>query len=279
MARAQASRSASFDGPVRVPRRRPRLDAATLLGMAASFGLLAIAMIAGGSPESFFQAPALLIVVGGTLGVTTVCYSLTEMLNAQRVIAKAVVSPPSEPERAALAMIQISEIARKRGILALQEALSDLDREPFARKAITMVIDGIPVEEIERILKNDIGRMQHRHAISAGILHKAAETSPAMGLIGTLVGLVQMLGNLNDPTTIGPSMAVALLTTFYGAILATMLFSPLASKLERNSADETLIADIFMQSAASICRKENPRKLEMLLNALLPPAKRLRYFD
>lgn len=236
-------------------------------------------MVIGGSANSFFQAPAVLIVVGGTLGVTTVCFSLDEMKNAQRIIVNAIWSPPFEPERAAMLMIQTSEIARKRGILALQDAVPDLDREPFARKAITMVVDGSPVEEVERFLTNEIHQMGIRHATSANILHKAAEVSPAMGLIGTLVGLVQMLGNLNDPSTIGPRMAVALLTTFYGAILATMLFSPLASKLERNSSDETLVATIFMQAATSICRKENPRKLEMLLNTLLPPAKRLRYFD
>lgn len=279
MARTQASRSAPFDGAVRIPRRRPRLDPATLSGLAAAFGLLGVAMFIGGSANSFFHAPAVLIVVGGTLGVTTVCFSLSEMKNAQRIIFNAIWSPPTDPERAAMLMIQASEIARKRGILALQDAIPDLDREPFARKAITMVVDGSPVEEVERFLTNEIHQMGVRHATSANILHKAAEVSPAMGLIGTLVGLVQMLGNLNDPATIGPSMAVALLTTFYGAILATMLFSPLASKLERNSTDETLVSTIFMQAATSICRKENPRKLEMLLNTLLPPAKRLRYFD
>ncbi len=114
---------------------------------------------------------------------------------------------------------------------------------------------------------------------SAGVFRKAAEVSPAMGLIGTLVGLVQMLGNLEDPSSIGPSMAVALLTTFYGAILAHMVFSPLASKLERNSDEEALVQNFYLLGAASIVRQENPRRLEMVLNALLPPASRLRYFD
>ena len=105
------------------------------------------------------------------------------------------------------------------------------------------------------------------------------EFSPAMGLIGTLIGLVQMLGNLGDPSTIGPAMAVALLTTFYGAVLANMVFLPLASKLERNSKEEALVSNIYLMGAASIGRQENPRRLEMLINSLLPPSQRVRYFD
>lgn len=282
MARTQASRSAPYQGGqgmVHFPRRKASLDFATLVGFAAGFGLLGVAMYLGGSPGSFFHTPAILIVVGGTLGVTTICFSIDEMIRAQRIIFKTVLSPALDPVRAATQMIQAAEIARKRGILALQDALVDLEREPFARKAIMMVVDGAPAEEIERVLTRDIDQMQQRHLNTANILHKSADVSPAMGLIGTLIGLVQMLGNLDDPGTIGPSMAVALLTTFYGAIMATMLFSPLASKLERNSATESLVYNVYMLAATSICRKENPRRLEMLLNSLLPPDRRLQYFD
>jgi chemotaxis protein MotA len=114
---------------------------------------------------------------------------------------------------------------------------------------------------------------------AAAVLRRAAEISPAMGLIGTLVGLVQMLGSLDDPATIGPAMAVALLTTFYGAIMANMLLSPLAAKLERHAADEALVMTLDVTTAASISRQENPRRLEMLLNAALPPAQRTKLFE
>ena len=106
-----------------------------------------------------------------------------------------------------------------------------------------------------------------------------AEFSPAMGLIGTLIGLVQMLGNLQDPANIGPSMAVALLTTFYGAVLANMVFMPLAAKLERNSSEETLISTIYMMGASSVGRQENPRRLENLINSIVSPEDRIQYFD
>lgn len=129
------------------------------------------------------------------------------------------------------------------------------------------------------MLQRAIDEMIQRHLKSAGVLRKAAEVAPAMGLIGTLIGLVQMLGNLEDPAAIGPGMAIALLTTFYGAVLSNMMFSPLATKLERNSAEESLVANLYMLAAGSICRKENPRRLEMLFNAMLPPARQIQFFS
>jgi len=132
---------------------------------------------------------------------------------------------------------------------------------------------------VERIMQSELQATTERHARAVGMLRKAAEISPAMGLIGTLVGLVQMLGTLEDPSTIGPSMAVALLTTFYGAILANLVFTPLASKLERNSTEDALMNEMYVMAAASIARQENPRRLEMLLNTVLPPENKIVYFQ
>jgi chemotaxis protein MotA len=144
---------------------------------------------------------------------------------------------------------------------------------------MTMLVDGIAVEEIERNLTFETHAMMQRHVRSTGILRRAAEVSPAMGLIGTLLGLVQMLGSLNDPESIGPAMAVALLTTLYGALLANVVFLPLASKLERNSATELLINQIYILGSTSIGRQENPRRLELVLNTILPANQRVKYFD
>jgi chemotaxis protein MotA len=137
----------------------------------------------------------------------------------------------------------------------------------------------VPSNEIENVLQREIDAMVDRHMAGANVMRKAADVSPAMGLIGTLIGLVQMLSNLEDPSSIGPSMAIALLTTFYGAILSNMVFSPLAAKLERNSAEEALAAEMVLLGASSISRKENPRRLETSVNAILPPAKRVWFFE
>jgi len=126
---------------------------------------------------------------------------------------------------------------------------------------------------------HELSGMAERHSRGVGILRRSAEVAPAMGLIGTLIGLVQMLGKLDDPSSIGPAMAVALLTTFYGAVLANMVFSPLAGKLERNSKSELVVNRLYIITAASIGRGENPRRLEMLLNTILPPSQRLHYFE
>jgi chemotaxis protein MotA len=144
---------------------------------------------------------------------------------------------------------------------------------------MSMLVDGIVVEEIERNLTFETHAMMQRHVRSTGILRRAAEVSPAMGLIATLIGLVNMLGSLNNPESIGPAMAIALLGTLYGAVLANVVFLPLASKLERNSATELLINQIYILGSSSIGRQENPRRLELVLNTILPANQRVKYFD
>ncbi len=279
MARAHMSTSLSSDtGLPRAP-HRGRIDSATLLGFISGFGLVAVAMTVGGSPWSFFDLPAFLIVIGGTFGVTTICFPMKELVQAPRVVGKALVRPVREAQRTAWEMLTIAEGARKRGLLEIEENLDAVTDNQMAVEALELVADGVPGNEIEAILRREIGAMAERHMAGANVMRKAAEVSPAMGLIGTLIGLVQMLSNLDDPSSIGPSMAIALLTTFYGAILSNMVFAPLATKLERNSAEEALAAEMVVLGAGSISRKENPRRLETSVNALLPPAKRLWFFE
>jgi chemotaxis protein MotA len=262
-----------FDQP------RPAMDMATVVGLACGFGLLVLAIIVGGSPLSFVNLPAVLIVIGGTLAVTTICFSVAEIGHSAQVVMQTIFQTNRDSSDAAIHSLKVAETARRKGILALQNVLPAFETEPFLHKGLSMVVDGTPGEEVEAIMRRDMLATQQRHAKSTNVLRKMAEFSPAMGLIGTLIGLVQMLSNLDDPSTIGPSMAVALLTTFYGAVLANMVFMPLASKLERNSAEELLLHQVYIMAAGSVGRQENPRRLEMLINSILPPAKRVRYFD
>jgi chemotaxis protein MotA len=258
---------------------RTMLDFATLIGLIGAFGLVGSAIALGASPTAFIDIPSVLIVIGGTLALTTVCFTLGEIGRTGKVLFKTLSYSARDPAEAAVNVLQIAELARRQGVLALQGVLQSLRSEPFLHKGMSMVVDGTPGEEVEDILRRDIVATLQRHQKSASVLRKAADFSPAMGLIGTLIGLVQMLGNLSDPATIGPAMSVALLTTFYGAVLANMLFLPLAAKLERNSTEEALVANVYMMGAASVGRQENPRRLEMQLNSVLPPAKRVQYFD
>jgi len=255
------------------------LDFATIFGLFGSFAVITAAVLLGGSVTAFYNLPSVLIVLGGTFLVTTMSYSIFEMLRSQKLILRTLFVSPDKPVDVAYNMLALAEKCRGKGILKLQDHLRNSENETFHNKALQLVVDGLPADEVNRILNNELRSMTARHSSSAGILHRAAEVAPAMGLIGTLVGLVQMLSNLNDPSTIGPAMAVALLTTFYGAVLANMFFSPLASKLERNSAEEVLINRIYIASATSIGRQENPRRLEMVLNTLLPPTERVQFYN
>lgn len=267
------------ESTIYIPPPSTGVDLATIVGLVCGFGLVATAIYLGGSPGSFINIPSMLIVIGGTLAVTTMCYSIREMLRALNTVTKALFYSRREVGDAAFQVLQLAELARRKGVLALQPMVDALGREPYLQKGLSMAIDGTPGEEVEAIMRRNLQATTQRHHKSANVLRRMAEFSPAMGLIGTLIGLVQMLGNLQDPASIGPSMAVALLTTFYGAVLANMVFMPIAAKLERNSNEEAMINTIYMMAASSVGRQENPRRLENLINSILPPENRIQYFD
>jgi len=261
------------------PRVRNTLDLATVFGLLVAFALIAVAILLGGSPTAFVDVPAVCIVIGGTFSVVTACFSIGDMWMTLKAVRTAVLSATRQPKYTAMQLLRLSQFARQHGTLALQEQEGSTANNELLHQGLTMVVDGASGDDIERIMTREIQAAMQRHTRSVGVLRKAAEISPAMGLIGTLVGLVQMLGSLDDPSNIGPAMAVALLTTLYGAILANMVFTPLASKLERNAAEDMIVNHLCVLAAASIGRQENPRHLELLLNTVLPPAQRVDYFS
>jgi chemotaxis protein MotA len=213
------------------------------------------------------------------MAVTSVSYTWEEISNAGKIIGNTLFRQRHDAKNMALQLMEIAVLAKKKGLLALASVESELQKDHHLYKAAQIVTDGYAPEEIERILTQGLDALIARHRRSASILRRAADTAPAMGLIGTLIGLVQMLANLQDPEAIGPAMAVALLTTFYGAILGTAVLSPMAAKLERNSNEEAMLRTLVMIAMISIARQDNPRRLEMLLNTELPPEERIQYFD
>lgn len=263
---------------VETPRPRLSLDIATIFGISGAATLIITAIVLGGAPGVFVNLPAIFIVLGGTFGVTTACFSLGDMSAATGVVSQTVFRTAQEPAPTARHVMQLAEIARRRGVLSLQDYLPNLAKTSLLYRGIALAVDGNIGDDVERVMQREMQSAALRNVRTASVLRKAADISPAMGLIGTLVGLVQMLGNLEDPSTIGPSMAVALLTTFYGAVLANVVFTPLAAKLERNAAEDGVVNQIYLMAATSIARQENPRRLEMLLNTVLPPEHRIAYF-
>ncbi len=256
-----------------------KVDLATLVGLLSAIGMIALAIAIGQSNANFFNIPSFMIVILGTMAATSVSYTGEELKRAGSIITKSVFRRVQSPSNLAEVLLGLAVIAKKKGILALSNHEAEIKKDEFLFRATQMVVDGYKPEDIERTLSQEMNAIKDRHKRSAGITRRAAEVAPAMGLIGTLVGLVQMLADLENPETIGPAMAVALLTTFYGAILGTVIMAPLAVKLDKNSHDEALLKTLIITTCSSIARQENPRRLEMLLNAELPPAEQIQYFD
>ena len=228
---------------------------------------------------AFLNPPSILIVIAGTVAITIVSFSIKDLLNIPGALFKMLSYKPHNPQDVGVSMIRIAEKARMEGMLAMANIAKGLNHEPFLQKGLNLAVDGTKPDDIEKILQSEINYTQSIQSKSVDLLRRGAEVAPAMGLIGTLIGLVQMLGNLSDPSTIGPAMQVALLTTFYGAVLAHMVLLPLASKAERNYHNESVMNSLYMVGVLSIGREENPRRLEVQLNAMLPQYQRIAYFD
>lgn len=254
------------------------MDLATLLGLVLSFGMLGYAIaFHGGSLEAFVDVPSILIVIVGTLCVTMTSFSMPEISRTGLVILKAFFHNQPNPSEEAVRLIKLSQKARQGGLLGIQRDAAN-EGQMFLRTGLVLAVDGVNPVHIETVLKADTGAMLERHGVGVAILRRASDVAPAMGLVGTLIGLVQMLGNLSDPAAIGPAMAIAILGTFYGAVMSYMLLSPLAAKLERASSAELLSRKIYAAGVLSIARQENPRQLELQLNAILPPSARVSVF-
>lgn len=256
-----------------------KIDLATIVGLVSALGMIIAAIAMGQSDANFFNGPSFMIVILGTMAATAISFTGEELGRAGSILAKSAFRRVQSPKNMAEVLLGLAVIAKKKGILALANYDAQLQKDEFLHRSVQLAADGYTADDIERMLTQEVEALQYRHKRSASITRRAAEVAPAMGLIGTLVGLVQMLADLENPETIGPAMAVALLTTFYGAILGTVVMSPLAVKLEKNSADEALIKTLITIACSSMARQENPRRLEMLLNAELPPSEQVKYFD
>ncbi|MEM9470025.1 MAG: MotA/TolQ/ExbB proton channel family protein [Pseudomonadota bacterium] len=267
------------DVNIRISKPGVAIDLNTIFGLILTFVLISGAILIGQSNANFFNLPSFLIVILGTMTVTSISYTWEEVSSAGKVIGQSLFRKKHNPKVMARQLLDLAVLSKKKGLLALAGVDGELKKDKHLRKATMIVTDGYNPDDVERVLSQELDALVERHRRSASILRRGSEVAPAMGLIGTLIGLVQMLADLQNPETIGPSMAVALLTTFYGAILGTAVLAPMAAKLERNSNDEAMIHTLVLIAMSSISRQDNPRRLEMLLNSELPPSSRIRYFD
>jgi len=246
------------------------MDIATILGVISAFGLVLIAIFMGGGIQLFINIPALMIVVGGTLGATMINYPLKEVFGVLNVVKKAIFTRNISGNELINRFIGFAKKSRKEGILALEGEIKDVTDE-FLKKGVQLSIDGLEPQEISDVLETEVNFIRSRHQLGAEIFSTMGAFAPALGMIGTLIGLVQMLQTMDDPGSIGPAMAVALLTTFYGSIIANIVCLPIAGKLRTRSKEEVLAKEMSIQGIISISNGDNPRILEQKLLAFIPP--------
>lgn len=247
------------------------MDLATLLGMVGAIGIVLAAILTGGSALVFVNVPSILIVLGGTVMVVMIKFSMGQFFGAFKVALTAFINKAADPEELIEKIVELANVARKEGMLALEN--QEIDSE-FLDEGIKMLIDGNSREVVNTVLSKDMQQTIQRHTWGAKVFSATADVAPAMGMIGTLIGLVQMLSNMSDPKSIGPAMAVALLTTLYGAIIANMVAMPIADKLTLRKADELRIRSMCIDGVLAIQEGQNPRIIESMLKAYLEPAKR-----
>ncbi|MGV6859163.1 MAG: MotA/TolQ/ExbB proton channel family protein [bacterium] len=247
------------------------MDIATVLGVVGAFGVIIASIIVGGSASTFVNVPSLIVVIGGTAAVTLSQISLAQFLGSIKVGLGAFMYKISSPGDLITEAVELANVARKEGLLALEGKQIE---DPFLDKGIKMCIDGHAADMIQKMLTKDINLSLERQANSIKMFKSVEVAAPAMGMIGTLIGLVQMLANMDDPKSIGPAMAVALLTTLYGAVIANAIAMPIGEKLKAISAQERLNKMLILESIAAIQDGTNPRILQQLLLTFLPEDKR-----
>tara|TARA_B100000929_G_C15427769_1_gene393613 strand:+ start:123 stop:896 length:774 start_codon:yes stop_codon:yes gene_type:complete len=253
------------------------MDIATVIGMVGAFGLIAWAMDSAAGLGAFIDPASLTIVGAGSLAVLLMRSTLPEFINAfAKVFLKTILNKNEDPGELIEQIVEMANISRRDGAIALEGQMGEI-QNIYLQQGISMVVDGTDESVIESSLANDVELMAHRHAEASAVFKSWADIAPAMGMIGTLVGLVGMLQNMSDPKAIGPAMAIALLTTLYGAFLANVVAKPIAEKLDNYSANEQNNCGLIIEGVIEIRRGTmNPRVLSDLLKSRLSPGDRAK---
>ena len=251
------------------------MDLATIIGLFLGLGLVGWAIVDGAKDQigAFVSPASAMIVVGGGIASVMVSFSLSNFLRAGKIMLKAFLHKQQATQKLIDDLVGYAEIARRDGILSLENAINDTD-DPFITTGIQMAVDGTDPELIEQIMNNELEAIAERHDTGKAIFDSLGKYAPAYGMIGTLVGLVVMLMNMDDPSAIGPGMAVALLTTLYGSMVANMIALPIADKLGQRNEEELTMKTIIIKGVMSIQSGDNPRIVEQKLKTFLPPSQR-----
>lgn len=250
------------------------MDITTLLGLIVGIGGLLIAvLLEGGHLSSLISLPAFVMIAGGTLGATAIGFTMEELKNIPVLLRIAFREESHDIGQLISTLVGFAEKARREGLLALEEDLAVLE-DKFLRKGMQLVIDGTDAELVRSIMETELAFIQERHHKGASIFEAAGGYAPTMGIIGTVMGLVHVLGNLKDTDSLGPAIATAFLATLYGIFSANIFFLPIAGKLKNRSSHQVLVYEVTLEGILSVQAGDNPRIVEEKLEAFLPPVKR-----
>ena len=248
------------------------MDLATIVGLVGALALIVISMLMSGELGMFVNGPSMVIVVGGTIFAVMAKYGLSQFLGAIKVAGKSFSTKLPDPNELIEEIVALADEARKGGLLSLEgkEVSSD-----FLQRGIQLFVDGHDPDVVKTLLSIDKNKASERHEVGSSIFAAMAEMAPAMGMIGTLIGLVAMLANMDDPKSIGPAMAVALLTTLYGAIIANAMCGPISDKLKLRAGEEAMVKSLVIDALLAIQGGQNPRVIDSMLRNYLPEGKRV----
>ena len=244
------------------------MDLSSIIGVVSGLGFIAVTILLGSSLMLFWNLPSVMIVVGGTIAATMIAFPLSDFLSVFKVAMKVFMFKIEKPENIIANLVEISNKARKGGLLSIEGDIKNTN-DPYLAKALQMTVDGVKTVDIAAIMQKMMSLTSDQHKTGIALFSSMGSYAPAFGMVGTLVGLVQMLANLDDPSTIGPKMAVAMITTFYGAIMANLFFIPMADKLKIRSEEEISNMNIIYEGVVSIREGEHPRLMEDKLNVYL----------
>lgn len=246
------------------------MDLATIIGFVLAMASVILSIMANGPLSAFWDTGSAFIVFGGTLAATFINYPLSDVLGMVGVLKNALFFKAPAPGETIKQLVHFAEMARREGILFLEKEMNNIE-DPFLKQGLQLAVDGTEPDLMRNILSTEIAYLQERHDVGAGIFNSMGEFAPAFGMIGTLIGLILMLGSMDDPSSIGPAMAVAMITTFYGAVLANVFFLPIAGKLKVRSSQEVLIRELMMEGILAMQSGDNPRLVEQKLISFIAP--------
>ena len=250
------------------------MDIGTIIGIVLGIGLVLAAILMKSGLGAFIDPAAMAVVLGGCTAAVLISFPLRQVIKIFNIFRNALFSKPLDPVRSVTTMVKLAEVARRDGILSLESRLSDGGYDPFLAQGLRMAIDGQDPAVIEAALEREVETIVERHAAGKGLFENIGKYAPAFGMIGTLIGLVIMLQSMDDASSLGPAMAVALLTTFYGSLIANLFALPVADKLALRSDQEIAAKLLVIRGVMSIQAGDNPRIVQQKMLAFLDPKQR-----